>query len=185
ERMIYFSGLRNGEVENFFGQVITNASVSSTMPVSNLVAASVAGTTPSQLEVSLQGVTNQDHLVRVVLNGTDLGTVNFSNTDHATKTFAVPAGVLHNRDNTVEFTSLSGAADVSLVDTLRLTYAHVYAADGNALVVTIDDKSTRRVTGFTESKIRVLDITRPDDVIEITQAIKINNDSDGTYSVDM
>jgi hypothetical protein len=52
-------------------------------------------------------------------------------------------------------------------------------------VVTIDDKSTRRVTGFTESKIRVLDITRPDDVIEITQAIKMNNDSDDTYSVDM
>jgi hypothetical protein len=185
ERMIYFSGLRNGDVENFFGQVITNRPVTSSMPVFNLDAASVAAGTRAQLEVSLQGVTNQAHLVRVVLNGTDLGTVTFANNDHPTEVFAVPAAVLHNGDNIVEFTSLNRAADVSLVDTLRLTYAHSYAADANVLVVSIENESTRRVTGFTSDNIRVVDITKPGDVLEITQTVKVNNETDGTHSVDV
>src|SRR6185503_7948700 len=82
ERMIYFSGLRNGDTENFFGQVITNTPVTASLPVLNLDAASVAAGTQGQLEVSLQGVTNQAHLARVVFNGTDLGTVSFANTEH-------------------------------------------------------------------------------------------------------
>jgi len=188
ERMIYFSGLRNGEVENFFGQVITNTPVASTLPVRNLDAASVAAGTPALLEVSLQGVTNQKHLVRVVFNGTDLGTLSFANTDHATAALAVPAAALHDGDNTVEFTSLGNAAealDVSLVDTVRLTYAHSFAADENALVMSIDNGSTRRATGFTSNNIRVVDITRPDDVLEITQTVKVNSETGGTYSVDV
>ena len=185
ERMIYFSGLRNGDTENFYGQVITNTPVTSSMPALNLDAASVAAGTPAQLEVSLQGVTNHAHLVRVVLNGTDLGTLSFANTDHATGAFAVPAAALHNGDNIVEFTSLGNAADASLVDTLRLTYAHSYAADANALVMTSDNGSTRRITGFTSDNIRVVDITRPADVLEITQTVKVNNETDGTYSVDL
>src|SRR6185503_5950787 len=186
--MIYFSGLRNGDVENFFGQVITNTPVTSRLPVRNLDAASVAAGTPAQLEVSLQGVTNQKHLVRVVFNGMDLGTLSFANNDHATGAFAVPATALHNGDNTVEFTSLDNAADaldVSLVDTVRLTYAHTFAADENALVMSIDNGSTRRVTGFTSNNIRVVDITRPDDVLEITQTVKVNSETGGTFSVDL
>ncbi|MGH9874076.1 MAG: C25 family cysteine peptidase [Pyrinomonadaceae bacterium] len=185
ERMIYFSGLLNGEVENFFGQVISGTPVSSAMPVDNLDSVSVAAGAPAQLEVSLQGVTNQSHLVRVVVNGTDLGTVSFANTEHATETFAVPAAALANGENIVEFTSLCGAADVSLVDTLRLTYAHRFAADANALAVNIDNGSTRRITGFTSDNIRIVDITTPDNVIEITQTGKVNNEADGTYSVDL
>ena len=188
ERMIYFSGLRNGDTENFYGQVITNTSVTSSLPVFNLDAASVAAGTQAVLEISLQGVTSQAHLVRVVLNGMDLGTMAFANTDHATETFAVPAAVLHNGDNSVEFTSLNSAADaldVSLVDTVRLTYAHSFVADANALVLSINNGSTRRVTGFTSNNIRVVDITRPSDVVEITRTVRVNSETDGTYSVDV
>src|SRR4030095_1256196 len=124
-------------------------------------------------------------LVRVVLNGTELGTVSFANIDHATEAFAVPAAALHNGNNIVEFTSLNSAADISLVDTLRLTYAHSYAAEANTLVMSIDNGSTRRVSGFTSKNIRVVDITRPGDVLEITQTVRVNNETDGTYSVDV
>ena len=191
ERLIYFSGLRNGDVENFYGQVITNTPVISSLPVRNLDAASVAAGTQAQLEVSLQGVTNQAHLVRVVFNGRDLGTLSFANMDRATGAFAVPAAALHNGDNTVEFTSVGStadaadASDICLVDTVRLTYAHSFVADANALVMSIDNGSTRRVTGFTSNNIRVVDITRPDDVLEITQTVKVNSEADGTYSVDV
>jgi hypothetical protein len=185
ERMIYFSGLRNGDAENFFGQVISNTTVSSKMPVRNFDAAAVAAGRQPQLEVSLQGVTNQSHLVRVVFNGTDLGTLSFANMNNATGTFAVPSACLHNGDNTVEFTSLGGTADVSLVDTLRLTYAHAFVADENALVISVDNGLTRRVQGFTSNNIRIVDITKPDDVIEITQTAKVNSETDGSYSVDL
>jgi len=188
ERMIYFSGLRNGDVENFFGQVITNTPVTSKLAVRNLDAASVAAGTPAQLEVSLQGVTAQNHLVRVLFNGTDLGTLSFAGADRAMGTFAVPVTALHNGDNTLEFTSLGSAADaldVSLVDTVRLTYSHSFAADENALVMSIDNASTFRVTGFTSNSIRVVDITRPDDALETTQTVKVNSETDGTYSVDL
>lgn len=185
ERMIYFSGLRNGDSENFFGQVITNMTVSSKIPVRNFDAAAVAAGTQAQLEVSLQGVTNQSHLVHVVFNGTDLGTLSFANMDHATGAFAVASACLHNGDNSVEFTSLGGTADVSLVDTLRLTYAHAFVADENALVISVGNESTRRVQGFTSNNIRIVDITKPDDVIEITQTAKVNSETDGSYSVNL
>jgi len=185
ERMIYFSGLRNGDVENFFGEVITNTTVTSNLPVRNPDAASVAAGTQAHLEVSLQGVTNQSHLVHIVCNGTNLGNLSFAETDHATATFAVPASALRNGDNTVEFTSLGGAADVSLADTLRLTYMHSFAADENALALSVDNGSTRRVTGFTSNNIRVVDITRPEDALEITETVRVNQENDGTYSVDL
>src|SRR4029077_13879807 len=78
-----------------------------------------------------------------------------------------------------------GAGDVSLVDTLRLRYAHSFAADENALVLSVNNGSARRITGFTSNNIRVVDITRPDDVLEITQTARVNSETDGTYSVDV
>ena len=78
ERMIYFSSLRNGETENFFGQIVSSTAGSANIAVSNLDAASVAEGTPASLEVALQGVTEQSHLVQVVFNGVDLGTMNFA-----------------------------------------------------------------------------------------------------------
>ena len=93
ERMIYFSGLRNGDLENFYGQVITSTPVTSRLPVRNLDVASVAAGTQAQLEVSLQGVTNQSHLVRVVFNGTDLGTLDLPRRT-PTGVFPVPAACL-------------------------------------------------------------------------------------------
>ncbi|HEV2829922.1 MAG TPA: hypothetical protein VGW76_20140, partial [Pyrinomonadaceae bacterium] len=81
ERMIYFSGLRNGDSENFFGQIVSSDPVSATLPVSHLDAASNA-----RLEVVLQGVTVESHLVHVLFNGADLGTINFADTDHPSQT---------------------------------------------------------------------------------------------------
>jgi hypothetical protein len=181
ERMIYFSSLLNGDAENFFGQVVSNTAVTSAVPVNNLD----AGGATAELEVTLQGVTQQSHEVRVLINGNQVGTMNFANTEHATAAFNVPAGVLHDGNNDVQFASLAGAADISLVDTLRLTYAHRFAADNNALSVSLDNAETRRVTGFTSNNLRVVDITDPDNVLELTQTVRVNDEGNGTFSVDM
>ena len=164
ERMIYFSGLLNGDAENFFGQVVSSTAATAALPVSHI---DPTATTPAQLEVALQGVTNQSHLVQVRLNGTDLGTINFANTDHPSQTFAVSAGAMHDGNNSVELTSLGGAADVSLVDVLRLTYVRSYTADNNTLAFNLDSRQTKRLTGFQSDHIRVVDVTDPNEPVEL------------------
>ncbi len=168
ERMIYFSGLLNGDAENFFGQVVSNTSASPTIPISHIDPTAQSAGTPAQLEVVLQGVSNQSHLVQVRFNGTDLGTINFANTEHPSQSFSVPATAIHDGNNTVELTALGGAADVSLIDVLRLTYVRSYTADNNALAFNLDSRQTKRLTGFTTDHIRVVDVTDPSLPVELT-----------------
>jgi len=175
ERMIYFSSLLNGDAENFFGQIVSTTTVSEAVPVSHLDGASGG----AQLQVVLQGVTSQSHLVHVLINGTDLGTVNFANLEHPNQTFAVPAAALHEGDNTVELTALGGAADVSLVDVLRLTYTRSLIADNDLLSFSVNSQQTRRISGFSNQNVRVLDITDPNNPTELTPMVKAE---DGGYA---
>jgi len=180
ERMIYFSGLRNGEAENFFGHLVSTMPSAETLPVIN-----AAATSTGTLEVVLQGVTSQSHLVQVVFNGAELGTINFANREHPSQTFDIPAAALQSGNNTVQLKSLGGDTDVSLVDTLRLTYAHNYAADNNALAISVASEEVKRVAGFSSNNIRVVDITDAARVLELTETARVNTEADGTYSVDL
>jgi len=163
ERMVYFSGLLNGDQENFFGQILSNAPTTATVPVVQLDPA----TNDGQLEVVVQGVTNQSHLVQVRFNGVDLGTINFANTAHPSQTFSVPAAALREGNNSVELTTLGGAADISLVDSLRLTYQRTYTAANEALIFSVNSDETKRVSGFTDDRIRIFDITDPASALEL------------------
>jgi hypothetical protein len=165
ERMIYFSGLRNGDGENFFGQIVSTDPVSANVPVNNLNGSS------AQLEVVLQGVTNESHLVHVVFNGTDLGTIDFANTDHPARKFTVPAATLHEGDNAVDLTSLGSASDVSLIDAIRLTYDRKLVATDNSLAFSVDSSSTRRVSGFTNPNVRVFDVSNTSAPVELKAAV--------------
>jgi len=181
ERMIYFSGLLNGDTENFFGQIVTTTPAQATLPVRHLNQG--AGAAGAQLEVALQGVTSQSHLVQVRLNGTDLGTLDFANTEHAVKTLAVAGGALLEGTNTVELTALGGAADVNLVDTLRLTYAHTNVADDDQLTLNVYNTNPRRVDGFTTSNVRVVDLSDVQGPTELTPALTVRQNADQSYSV--
>jgi hypothetical protein len=179
ERMIYFSGLLNGAAENFFGQVITAGQTVATIPVSRL-----DSETTAQLAVTLQGVTSQSHAVRVSLNGNDLGSVLFANTDHATETFNISGVDLLEGDNTIGLTASDGG-DVSLVDVIRLTYGHKYLADNNHLEVLVSDGETKQFSGFDNANIRIIDVTSPALVKELTPAANITSLEDGTFAVDV
>ncbi|HUS10296.1 MAG TPA: C25 family cysteine peptidase [Pyrinomonadaceae bacterium] len=179
ERMIYFSGLRNGDTENFFGQIVSTEPVSATVPVTHLDAASTTSGTPAQLEVVLQGVSDESHLVQVRFNGIELGAINFANTDHSSQTFAVPASALHAGDNSVRLTSLGGASDISLVDVLRLTYNRSLVADDNVLSFSVRTPQVVRVSGFTNPNLRVLDISDPSSISELKPLV---TPEDGGYA---
>jgi hypothetical protein len=184
ERLTYFPGLNNGAGDNFFGQIITNDSsstVQETLNVKHPYAEAASGA-QAQLEVSLQGVTSGSHQVRVLFNGTDAGVINFAGTDHILQAFYVPASSVREGDNVIQLSSLGGNTDISLADTVRLTYAHAYLADNDALSISVGSQDTVRVKGFTNGSVRVLDITDPDNSQELTPVITAQ--PDGSYSAD-
>jgi len=183
DRTVYFSSLRNGEAENFFGAVVTSSSVEQTLLIEHLDG---QATGAARLELALQGVTdlpvNPDHLVSVELNGVVVGALSFEGQEHKTEQLTINAALLQEGINTVRLTAAGGSADVSLVDYLRLTYAHTYIADHDALVCTTTAGPTalkgreamlaQTISGFTTPLIRVMDITDSQMPVELAGEIE-------------
>jgi hypothetical protein len=169
ERTIYFSALQNGDAENFFGQILASTPIEQTINIRNL---DTASSNQAQLEVALQGATTQAHQVLVQLNGMDVGTLNYAGMSNSSTSLSISPTLLREGDNTVKLITQAGSADVSLVDRLRLTYAHLYRAENNRLNFSAGSSSVVNVEGFSSPRIRVLDITNPNDVQEVSPQIK-------------
>jgi len=164
EKLIYSPRLLNGDASNIFGALIFTDPTEQTLAVKNL---DREAATPVQLEVALQGLTAQGHEVHIMLNGADIGSMTFNASEHPTAKFTVNRSWLHEGDNTVSLASRNGDADISFVDYVRLTYAHRYRADNNALRFSMPGGGVVRVDGLTTAHIRVVDITDPNSPIEL------------------
>lgn len=158
ERFIYFSGLLNGDTENFFGAVVGTAPITQTLSVTHLAGISA----PSLLEVALQGMTTANHLVKVQVNGTEVGLINFAGMEHKVAHLSLGSGLLHEGDNSVTLERTNGDSDISMVDYLRVTYAHTYQADNDYLQFTVNGSAV--ISGFSNAAIKLLDITNPNSV---------------------
>ena len=162
ERSIYFAALRNGEAENWFGALVSEEPTDLVFDVANLDASAGAA---AELEMTLQGVTtggaDPDHVVAVLVNGTEIGELRFTGQALGIQSFAIPPGLLTEGANTVTVVARGGPADISLVDVVRLQYAHTYRADADLLRFTADGPGTVTVGGFASGTIRVIDITDP------------------------
>ncbi len=157
DRLNYFSGLLNGEAENFFGPLVLSSSPAtqelSVSDIDNSVSA------PATLEVALQGLTGQAHQVKVSFNGVEVGVMDFADHEHAVTQFAIPRTFLIAGSNTLKFVSTNGESDISLIDYVRLTYWRTYRAENDTLVFTAQQTNLTTVLGFTTPQIRVFDIT--------------------------
>jgi hypothetical protein len=156
DRTIYFSGLRNGEAENFFGRIVGATPRTQTLTVRNLHQLDAQ---TAALEVSLQGLTAGEHRVSVFLNGFNLGRLDFAGQTAKSATFLVQGYMLREGDNQVQLAS-GGAGDSSLTDRLRLTYLHRMRADDDRLHFTARAGRVR-VGGFTSPDVRAVDVTDP------------------------
>lgn len=177
ERTIYFASLVvNGDRENFFGPIITTSPITQAITVAN------KGSGNAELEVVIQGGTeNIQHVISAQLNGASLGTISLLNQERLVARLQVPASVLVAGENTLTLTSQNGWEDVSVLESLRLVYPHVYRADNDALTFTLPAGSAVSVSGFTTSNIRVVDITDPAAPTFIDA--NIGNATDGTKAV--
>ncbi|MEW6126182.1 MAG: C25 family cysteine peptidase [Acidobacteriota bacterium] len=170
DRFVYFSALKNGDQENFFGSVVTTASTNQTLTVRNLVAASEAG----ELCVALQGVTNVQHVVNVQINGVTLGAVLFNSDGKGVSKFTVPPSVLREGQNVVNLASQGGSGDMSLVDAIQLTYPHAYAVDNDALKITAKGGEQTTLAGFSNTSVQVFDVTNGQAPIEVSATVQVS-----------
>lgn len=169
DRAVYFSALKNGDKENFFGAVLSRDPVDQTIFAPRVDRAS---TEDAVLEVTLQGVTAISHRVRVQFNGNELGEISFAGDQQGAAKFVVPRATIKEGQNNVTLTNQPGDGDVSLVDSIRFTYRHAYAADDNLLRFTATSKQRVTIDGFTNSAIRVADVTDPNSVSEVPVRIE-------------
>jgi predicted extracellular nuclease len=156
DRTIYFSGLRNGDRENFFGPVITRTPVGQSITLEHLAAQSGE---QAVLEVTLQGVTASLHKVGILLNGAAVSTALFDGQESYTVRVNVATASLKEGDNVISLAAQGGDTDISLIDTVRVTYPHSFTADNNTLRLTVGSKQSVTIDGFTSAAIRVFDVT--------------------------
>jgi len=156
DRIVYFSALRNGEKENFFGAVIATNPVDQQLTLYRLARTSESG---ADLEIGLQGVTLTSHHLNIELNGNWVGELTFDGQSQGTTRINVAQALLREGENVVRLSPVGGQSDVSLVDFVRLSYQHDYTADGDSLKLTAAGREQIIVDGFTSKTIRVFDVT--------------------------
>lgn len=169
DRLIYVSSLRNGEEENFFGAPIASQPLTQTLSIDNL---QPAASQTSIVDVAIQGLTLVPHAVAVELNGNLLGTISFDGQQKGTARYTIPTSLLASGVNEVRFTRHGGATDISLVDSVRITYPRALAATNNALRYVAPGSQQTAVTGFTSPDVRVFDVTDPNSVVELRATVQ-------------
>ena len=91
----------------------------------------------------------------------------------------IPAGLLQDWTNTVTLTAQNGDYDTSLVQSIRITYPHLYVADSDRLKFTGRAGDELNMTGFTSAP-TVLDITDPNHPVQVTGQVISNS---GNYAI--
>jgi hypothetical protein len=169
-RTVYFAALLNGDADNFFGPVLESGSpVTNSFTIANL---DRKDKTKAQLEVSLQGVSSGPHIVGVQLNSFRAGTVRFSNQLAGFAKLALPVSAIRQGSNNVlTLTVDGGEQDLSVVNSVQLTYPHTYTADDDYLRLTATAGLKHTIGGFSHSDIRVVDITNPGAVTALRRTI--------------
>jgi hypothetical protein len=170
ERLLYFSSLRNGDRENFFGDVIGAGSLFQPLTLNRV---DLGAGSAATLEVALQGVTLVPHRVEVTINETRAGEMIFNNQSHAIARFAIPHRSLKEGVNLVRLTSLGGPTDASLVDYVRLSHSRRLTVDGDYIGVTLPAKQAATIDGFTSGQVRVFDVTDPNGAREVLGTVRL------------
>ena len=182
-RTTYFSALTTSQGNNFFGPLVSSTAIDETIQVNHL---DTTSTQQVRLQLILQGIILAiPHDVTIALNGTTLGDLTFTGQAKGKFTVDVPPGLLQNGANTVTLTAQDGEYDVSLLQSIQITYPHSYAADSNALTFTGRPGDELKLTDFTQATVVVLDITNPDQPVELSGQVTPDAASKTDYAVEV
>lgn len=155
-RTTYFATLLREDIDDFFGPLVSSVAESETVNIADLAAGD------GNLSVTLQGVTDgQAHTVTVMLNGATLGELSFANQSQGHAEFQIPNGVLTNGSNSITLLAQQGENDLSLVDTIDLSFPHTFTAESDILKFTADAGESVSIGGFARPARRLIDVTDP------------------------
>jgi hypothetical protein len=170
ERVYYFTAIKNGDAENFFGPAIAPASILAPgfldvfIGASNLDSSSHLNAT---LEIALQGVTVVPHSIKILLNDVKVRDVELFEQSREVFEIEVPQSHFREGENKITLIPEGGEPDVSVVDYIQLTYWHSFAVDDNVLKFEAEGSKRVTIEGFSRPRIRVVDYTDPLRVLEV------------------
>ena len=113
DKIIRASNVLNGARENWFGAIVNSTEISQTLSLNEI--ATESGETAT-LRVDIQGLGIMSHQVAVVLNGTLVGQINFTDWQRMEWTVNVPLSLLAVGGNQIKLRSVSPTMDVSLLE---------------------------------------------------------------------
>jgi hypothetical protein len=157
-KIFYAPGIPAGSGDGFYGDSVTAMPVNKSLDVADPALSSPINAT---LTVSLQGAYIWTHTVTVQLNGNTAGTMNFNGEVSQTTSFSVPSSWILSGNNSVTLTATAGGNDVSLINSISLTYPRLFKASGNSLKSTAAGSLNLSIGGFSTSLIRAFDVTIP------------------------
>jgi Peptidase family C25 len=164
DNTVYATAILNGEADNFFGNSFNDAGVNLTVSTPNL---DTTAEGKVNFAITLQGLTNTPHSVRVLINGTEIAAMSGLNTESMSQEVSISSNLLISGDNIIRLVS-GGTSDYSLTDTIKITYPRRYTAAQNKLNCYVQNYVQTRIQGFTSSSIRVFDITDLENIGFIT-----------------
>lgn len=144
---------------------------------------------PATLTVAMLGYLehwrNPDHHARVVLNGTQVGDVQWDGKIWQISTFTIPEGLLIAGNNTIQIVAPNDTGvgyDVIYIDWAKLRYASGFQAEANVLAFSQAVAGTWKyqVNGFTTDQLAVYDLTDPAAVARIE---KLSVSGSGSYTL--
>jgi hypothetical protein len=157
-KLIYWSGLLNGDTDNFFGPVVSFEGDEESLQLDHL---DLLASTDGQLQVKLQGVTDIDHSIQVQVNGAMVGSLAFAGQSADTESFLLPPGLLTPGENSIRLVAVNGEEDISLIEYLRLSYRRTLETDEDFLQISAPAHQPITVKGFTSPAISIIDVTDP------------------------
>jgi hypothetical protein len=185
ERKIYLQAdILNGDAENFFSNVPIVGSTSPTPAIATLTF-NLTGidynSRKAEFQLNVQGITATPHQIVATLNGQPMDPINGNGRGLMTGSFQIATTVLSEGLNTLQLQTYGGSGDISLVESIRVSYGRKYEAIQNKLSFYTNNYRQSTVSGFTSPNIRMFDLTFPDNPTVLTN-LQINNNA-GNYSV--
>ncbi|MCP4716082.1 MAG: hypothetical protein GY868_13280, partial [Deltaproteobacteria bacterium] len=168
ERSFYFSSLKNNSQNKFFGELVWTDPISILLATNSPVS---AASSDALLEVTLQGASDATHSVSMILNDQEIGDFSFEGQTSATSSLSINHDLIRDGANTLILTSLNGENDISMVDTIRLTYQRTYTVSEDLIKCSAAGGQRLSLQGFTNDDITVVDITDPLSPLIITSRV--------------
>lgn len=113
----------------------------------------------AELALEVLGAAPGQHTFDVDVNGQFIGSFAVQDFEVTTATLDFDQGALVDGDNTVTLTATGGS--FTFLDALSVTYDRTLSADGGSLLLRGDGHDPVTVGGFTDSRIRVFDLSDP------------------------